>query len=314
MLVFLKFIWKKMNKSDEISFLLLKLIIIIIYTNFNEMEGITLEITMKDITNYFASASVSLTNVFQDKASAVNTYTHIHTQTSAMIFPLSGSAWIHSGKEKFFITPGKVLHVNEHHSLHIENCGEQNFDFIVTQYQIATRFDGDLYDASFLLRLTGEEVYYSTVIELLKMQSSPGAMVELHRRTLFFKLLQQCIEGARDQQLQSTVEVMDQVVQYIEQNYQQKINVTKIAELYTLERRRLAYLFERHTGLSPNTYITEYRISKAKELLERAELSIAEVAERVGYDDCFYFSRVFKKQTGFAPSTYRRKKLAWVNV
>lgn len=279
------------------------------------MEGMTLEITLIDITTYFASASVSLTNVFQDKASAINKYTHVHTQTSALILPINGNAWIQSGAERFFLTPGKVLHVNERNSLHIENCGNQDFDYIVMQYQVAERLEHDLYDYSFLLRLSNKEVYVHTALELLEMNALPGAMAVLHRRTLFCKLIQQCIEGVRDQQLQSTVETMEQVVEYIQKNYKEKINVTKIAELFFLERRRLAYLFERHTGLAPNTYITEYRITKSKALLKRAELSIAEVAERVGYDDCFYFSRVFKKQTGISPSTYRRKKSReWSNV
>ncbi|MEG0381419.1 MAG: helix-turn-helix transcriptional regulator, partial [Kurthia sp.] len=67
-------------------------------------------------------------------------------------------------------------------------------------------------------------------------------------------------------------------------------------------------------GLSPNTYITEYRVSKSKSLLERAELSIAEIAETVGYEDCFYYSRVFKKQTGMSPSAYRKEKtVSWTN-
>lgn len=271
-----------------------------------------MEITINDITTYFASSTVTLANVFQDRTSLESTFTHIHTQSSALIFPVSGSAWVHCGNERFFITPGRVLHVNERNALHIENCGDKDFQFIVTQYQIAERTEQDLYDEAFIMRLTSPEVYLEHTIKLLEMQASPGSMAELHRRTAFFQLLQGCIESARDQQLQSTVEIMDQVVSYIQQNYREKINVTKIATLYNLERRRLAYLFEKHTGLSPNTYITEYRISKSKELLERAELSIAEVADRVGYDDCFYFSRVFKKQTGVAPTTYRRKKaISW---
>lgn len=271
-----------------------------------------MEITINDITTYFASSTVALANVFQDKTTVESTFTHIHTRSSALIFPVSGSAWVHCGNEKFFITPGRVLHVNERNALHIENCGDSDFRFVVTQYNIAERTDEDLYDQVFCMRLTNADIYLDQTIKLLEMQASPGAMAELHRRTAFFQLLQGCIESARDQQLQSTVEVMDQVVLYIQQNYREKINVTKIAKLYNLERRRLAYLFEKHTGLSPNTYITEYRISKSKELLERAELSIAEVAERVGYDDCFYFSRVFKKQTGVAPTTYRRKKaVSW---
>lgn len=268
-----------------------------------------MDITMIDITTYFASVSVSLTNVFQDTASADNKITQIHTQSTAMIFPITGKAWIQSGNNRFYVTPGKVLHINERHPIHIENCGDTDFKFIVIQYQTTETTAVDLYEQTFILRLSSEEVYKEQIQELLKIQSTPGAMAELHRRTSFYQLIQKCIEGARDEQLQSTVKVMEQVVQYIEQNYKEKINVTKIAELYSLERRRLAYLFEKHTGLSPNTYITEYRISKAKELLEREELSIAEVAESVGYEDCFYFSRVFKKQTGTAPSTYRRKQL-----
>lgn len=273
-----------------------------------------MEITMNEITTYFANATVALTNVFQDKTSSESTFTHIHTHSSALIFPVIGSAWVHCGNEKFFVTPGRVLHVNERNAMHMENCGKGDFQFIVIQYQVTNPREDDLYDEAFVMRLMSAEVYLDLVVKLLDMQASPGAMAELHRRTVFFQLIQQCIEGARDQQLQSTVEVMDQIVHYIQQNYREKINVTKIAEMYHLERRRLAYLFEKHTGLSPNTYITEYRISKSKELLKRVELSIAEVAERVGYDDCFYFSRVFKKQTGLAPTTYRRKKtVAWSN-
>lgn len=271
-----------------------------------------MDLTMMDITAYFAKAAVSLTNVFQEHILAEHKLTHIHTQSSAFIFPVSGKAWVHNGHEKHFIAPGRILHIHERETLHIENCGEHDVQFIVAQYQIATRSDDDLYDEVFILRVSDASIYLEDVVRLLDMQALPGAMAALQRRTLFFQLIEQCMEGVRDQQLQSTVEIMEQVVEYIQQHYREKINVTKIAKHYQIERRRLAYLFEKHTGLSPNTYITAYRISKAKELLERVDLSIAEVAERVGYDDCFYFSRVFKKQTGDAPSTYRRKQVvAW---
>lgn len=279
------------------------------------MEVMSMDLTMMDVTAYFAKAAVSLTNVFQEHILAEHKLTHIHTQSSAFIFPVSGKAWVHSGREKFFITPGRILHIHERETLHIENCGEQDVQFIVAQYQVAIRSDDDLYDDAFVLRVSDTTIYLEDAVRLLDMQALPGAMAALQRRTLFFQLIERCMEGVRDQQLQSTVDVMESIVAYIQQYYREKINVTKIAEKFQIERRRLAYLFEKHTGLSPNAYITAYRISKAKELLERVDLSIAEVAERVGYDDCFYFSRVFKKQTGYAPSTYRRKQIvAWTTM
>ena len=51
----------------------------------------------------------------------------------------------------------------------------------------------------------------------------------------------------------------------------------------------------------------KYRVSKAKDLLKLTDLSISEIAEAVGYQDHFYFSRVFKKTTAQSPSAYRKE-------
>ena len=273
-----------------------------------------MEMTMMNITAYFATATIALKNVFQESTNIENSFTHIHTQSSGLLFPIKGSAWVHSGKEKFYVKPGKVFHFNNKEVLHIENCGDEHFEFIVTQYELSNRTNEDLYDAQFLLRLASEEIYLQKIYELLSLQAAPGAMAEMNRKNKFLSILQDVLEAARNEQLHATVDTMEQIVEYIQKHYNEKINVTKIAELYAIERRRLAYLFEKHTGLSPNTYITEYRVSKSKSLLERAELSIAEIAETVGYEDCFYYSRVFKKQTGMSPSAYRKQQtVSWTN-
>ena len=52
-------------------------------------------------------------------------------------------------------------------------------------------------------------------------------------------------------------------------------------------------------------YITGKRMEKAKEIIRNADISMAEVAFMVGYDDYTYFSKVFKKMTGMSPRDYR---------
>ena len=94
--------------------------------------------------------------------------------------------------------------------------------------------------------------------------------------------------------LDSASELMEQALQYIHEHYAEQISVSNISMEFGIERRRFAYLFEQHTGMNPSTYITEYRIRRAKDLLEYDVIPVAEVAECVGYVDCFYFSRVFK--------------------
>lgn len=60
---------------------------------------------------------------------------------------------------------------------------------------------------------------------------------------------------------------------------------------------------ERH--VTPNVYLTRLRMEKAQLLLRETDLKIREVAARLGYDDPFYFSNVFKKYTGISPTQYR---------
>ena len=55
-----------------------------------------------------------------------------------------------------------------------------------------------------------------------------------------------------------------------------------------------------------SNYVKNYRISKAKELLVGTNLKLYEVAEKVGYSDPKYFSRIFKEITGQLPTEYRR--------
>ena len=66
-------------------------------------------------------------------------------------------------------------------------------------------------------------------------------------------------------------------------------------------------IFVQHLALSPNEYLTQYRINQACVLLRSSPLSIGEIAGSVGFEDQLYFSRVFKKIKGVPPSHYARK-------
>ncbi|NLE24443.1 MAG: helix-turn-helix domain-containing protein [Clostridiaceae bacterium] len=88
--------------------------------------------------------------------------------------------------------------------------------------------------------------------------------------------------------------------------YQIGINLEEIAAKLNLTPEYLGMIFHKETGVKFSTYIKEYRIAKAKELLIGSELKINEVAEKVGYSDAKYFSRVFRELTGQLPVEYRR--------
>jgi AraC-like DNA-binding protein len=100
---------------------------------------------------------------------------------------------------------------------------------------------------------------------------------------------------------------MAPVLTFIRENLDQRITRAMLARLVGLSPTRFHYVFEAEIGRSPMGYVRAIRLQKAKQLLIQTALGIQEIAERVGFGDAYYFSRVFKKTQGVTPSGYRRE-------
>ena len=97
---------------------------------------------------------------------------------------------------------------------------------------------------------------------------------------------------------------IENALKYIQYNYSHSIDITSIADSIGISRSHLYRAFIKHLGISPNDYITRFRINRACSLLRNSDLTISNIANSVGYDDPLYFSRVFKKVKGVSPSMY----------
>lgn len=100
--------------------------------------------------------------------------------------------------------------------------------------------------------------------------------------------------------------IAGKIIKVIKENYNQKISVKYIADKLNFSREYLHRVFVHVTGKSVLEYLTEYRIEKAKEILENGGKT-SDVAEMVGYSDKSYFSDVFKSHTGVTPAEYKRE-------
>ena len=94
---------------------------------------------------------------------------------------------------------------------------------------------------------------------------------------------------------------------YIRQHLSNDLNVQIIASYLHCSTSHLMHIFKQKTGKTVIEYITNERIEKGKQLLKGADLQINVVAKLCGYDDYSYFTRVFKKETGFTPREYRNR-------
>lgn len=101
--------------------------------------------------------------------------------------------------------------------------------------------------------------------------------------------------------------LVEQIISYIEEHYDEKISLDQIAENMYLSPFYISRIFKNETGSAPIRHLINIRLEKAREALESGyQGNIQEVAAMVGYDDAYHFSKLFKKKFGVAPSAVRK--------
>lgn len=102
-------------------------------------------------------------------------------------------------------------------------------------------------------------------------------------------------------------QVIDSVKAYIDDNIEKRLTLQEVAGIFNFSPNYLSQLFARHTGEGFVDYITMRKVRRAKEMLRGGEGRIYEIAERLGFDNSFYFSKVFKKVEGISPREYQQR-------
>ena len=100
---------------------------------------------------------------------------------------------------------------------------------------------------------------------------------------------------------------------FIAANYQRPITIADIADHVHLSRSRLYRVFMQQVFISPQQYLTEYRIREAIRLLQDRKGTVQEIAYAVGIEDPAYFTRLFKQVMGKSPNQYMKGLIAGNN-
>ena len=95
-------------------------------------------------------------------------------------------------------------------------------------------------------------------------------------------------------------------LKYIDENISNiEINVNTLAERYGCSTEHFRHKFRKEFNISPQKYILINRLNFVKELLLNSSLSIANIAQQSGFSDSNYFSRYFKRITGYTPTQFK---------
>ncbi|MBR7132271.1 MAG: helix-turn-helix transcriptional regulator [Clostridia bacterium] len=209
---------------------------------------------------------------------------------------LSGSAMHDFGYQKFNLSENCVFFFNqaEDYSVEVAQKGVAYSVHFTTYEPIATK--------SFCRKIDNE----TEVVKLLKqIERQKISDFEGNSLTLSY-LYKLChlLEKIRCRKYIQTDKRIMAAKELIDAHFKEKDCLQNAAALYGVSRRRFNDIFKSHFNITPNRYLIFCKISLAKALFKAGYLSVSEISELSGFSDVYYFSKVFKAETGFTPSQF----------
>lgn len=101
--------------------------------------------------------------------------------------------------------------------------------------------------------------------------------------------------------------VFDEIEKYMKNHLSEDMTIKELSLKFDIPESTLSVLFKKHSGRGPIDFFTSLRMQEAEKLLRESSLYVYQVAERLGYSDQYYFSRVFTKYAGESPREYRKR-------
>ncbi len=149
------------------------------------------------------------------------------------------------------------------------------------------------------------EVYEA--LENIHKLDSASPKFEFKQMSYFYDLF----AGLTSNDFNNTTEwYADEAVKYINMNYSRNISIGNIAKHLNIDRSYFSRVFKSIYDVSPQEYLINFRIEKAKFLLQTGNYRVSEVAISLGYTDPYVFAKAFKKSVGVSPQKYKTQNIA----
>lgn len=238
---------------------------------------------------------------------------------SSLLIITVGEADIIIGEQPYHVQRFSIFHIGKSQTLHIKSQNPINYFLI--------HYKGDvIYTDAFMRHLHMQYQPFQTQFSCIpanpiaihkliqdmfyKWQSGSShehLFVKATFYELIYRVFQELAEG------QGKPHEMDKVELarcYLEEHVHEPLSIQTLADYLQISTRHLLRIFKARYGIGPQIYLQQLKMERAKQYLIANQFDIKEIAISLGYDDEYYFSRAFKKETNLAPSIFRLKYTA----
>lgn len=254
-------------------------------------------------------------------------YRNIISPFYRLYYISAGRGQIYMHSRCYELTPGKLFIIPKF-TLHSYNCDDfmdhnyvcffdegENGELICDRDRLQCLVDAGEYDCALMDRLiklnplksltyvdpavydNGNQNYHSSMAqERAVLTESTGILMQLVSRFM---------TGDSFSKASHTSEKIEIISRYISKHMAEPISIDDMASLLCISPGHFSRLFKRLTGESPSKYLHRRRVERAQHMLLTSEMSVSEIADRVGVPNLSQFTRMFSGLCGCSPREYR---------
>ena len=219
------------------------------------------------------------------------------------VLTLSGSAIYDYGHKKITVSKNTVLFVRKGESYTVNIPTDEGWEHIIVAF--------DLWDDREIKNFpfeTVNKISHQKKLEDIFICENyiwGSSVSKIRAKSLVYEIFAVLLENIESEMFEnSKYSGIYAAARYIESNYKEKISVKRLSEISGYSISHFPRLFKNLYGASPNEYIINTRIIRAKNMLRAGTFTLSEIAEKCGFSNVYYFSRIFKKYVGITPKSY----------
>lgn len=220
---------------------------------------------------------------------------------NALSYRIEGNATFSHKSTKTYAKGGDVVFVPKDYDYHL--CAEN-------EKLIVVHFDMENAPEKEIDLITPMDLQYlnDKFLTLYDLWSKKQFGYEYECTSIFYKILSRLYKQKMQNKIDFKSNVINDAKEYIHDHFnEQNLTVAKLSAFFGMSDTYFRKIFVSAFGTTPLKYIINLRVSYAVELLKSGYFSVEEVAEKSGFDNQKYFSKVIKKQTGKSPTAFKIK-------
>lgn len=237
----------------------------------------------------------------------------------------SGTLILNCNGEEVIVNPGEVSIISPTFT-HSGNSGIGGVEYYVIMFQIEDLYNDSLPYKRYMEYVSNGDIYFQFKTDIPQIVVLANEIVEMNIKRdeyhtleivgslyrLLGLLCQHC-KIDNNHSLQPPVDEFDNVINYINANFNKKITVDTVSRKFNYEKSYFCRKFKNTTGINATKYIRILRLEHALYLLENTDKSITDISISCGFSDSAYFINCFKNMYNTTPLKYRNTKLQTSN-